>query len=86
MAFFQKDRSLLNDLFDAASFTILSWFKGISKMDSFIPGIVCTFHTFGHDLKWNPHIHMIVTEGAMDALHIGNLSIFFLLISFVKDL
>jgi hypothetical protein len=21
-------------------------------------------HTFGRDLKWNPHIHMIVTEGA----------------------
>ncbi len=66
--FFLKDRSLLNDLFDAASFTILSWFKGISKMDSFVPCIVCTLHTFGRDLKWNPHIHMIVTEGAMGRL------------------
>lgn len=55
--FFQKDRSLLDDLFDAASFTLLSWFKGLSKMDS-----------FGRDLKWHPHIHMLVTEGAMGRL------------------
>lgn len=34
-------------------------------MESFIPGIVCTLHTFGRDLKWNPHIYIIVTEGAM---------------------
>lgn len=66
--FFQKDRSLLNDLFDAASFTLLSWFKGISKMESFVPGIICTLHTFGRDLKWHPHIHMLITEGAMGRL------------------
>lgn len=63
--FLQKDKTLLNDLFDAASFTILSWFNVLSKMESFIPGIVCTLHTFGRDLKWNPHIYIIVTEGAM---------------------
>ena len=28
--------------------------------------MVCALHTFGRDLKWNPHIHMIVTEGALD--------------------
>lgn len=22
-------------------------------------------HTFGRDLKWNPHIHMLLTEGAL---------------------
>ena len=49
--FFQKDRSLLNDLFDAASFTILSWFKGIFKMDSFIPGIV-TEGAMGRITHW----------------------------------
>ena len=21
-------------------------------------------HTFGRDLKWNPHVHLLVTEGA----------------------
>lgn len=66
--FFKKDRTLLNDLFDAASFTILSWFNVLSKMECFVTGIVCTLHTFGRDLKWNSHIHMIVTEGAMGRL------------------
>ena len=63
--FFLNDRSLLNELFDAASYTLLSWFKQQSKLESFSPGIIATLHTFGRDLKWNPHIHILVTEGAM---------------------
>lgn len=63
--FFLKDRFLLNELFDAASFTLLSWFKQQSKMEQFVPGIIATLHTFGRDLKWNTHIHILVTEGAM---------------------
>lgn len=66
--YFQKNRYLLNDLFDAASYTLLSWFKGISKYENFIPGIIATLHTFGRDLKWNTHIHILVTEGAMGKL------------------
>ena len=63
--FFLNDRSLLNELFDAASYTLLSWFKQQSTLESFSPGIIATLHTFGRDLKWNPHIHILVTEGAM---------------------
>ena len=44
--FFQEDRTLLNLLFEASSFTILSWFKGISKKEIFIPGIISSLHTF----------------------------------------
>ena len=32
------------------TFTILSWFKGISKKEIFIPGIISSLHTFGRDL------------------------------------
>lgn len=63
--FFRQDRSLLNLLFHSASYTILSWFKQQSKLEQFVPGIITTLHTFGRDLKWNTHIHMLVTEGAM---------------------
>ena len=63
--YFKADRSLLDLLFKSASYTILSWFKEQSKLEHFIPGIVATLHTFGRDLKWNTHIHMLVTEGAM---------------------
>ena len=32
------------------------------KSQNFKPGIMCTMHTFGRDLKWNPHIHVLCTE------------------------
>ena len=69
--YFQKYRFLLNGLFKAASQTILSWFYELNKSQNFIPGIMCTLHTFGRDLKWNPHIHMLCTEGGA-----GNIEIF----------
>lgn len=62
--FFRKDRSLLDILFTSAAQTVKDWFATLKKSECFIPGIVCGLHTFGRDLKWNPHIHMLVTEGA----------------------
>ena len=61
---FQKDRTLLNLLFDAVSSTILSWFYDKNHKENFTPGFISTLHTFGRDLKWNPHIHVLITEGA----------------------
>lgn len=69
--YFQKYRFLLNGLFDAASQTVLSWFYDLNKSQNFTPGIMCTLHTFGRDLKWNPHIHMLCTEGGA-----GNTEVF----------
>lgn len=63
-AIFQKDRSLLNLLFEAVSSTILSWFYEQNHKENFTPGFISTLHTFGRDLKWNPHIHVLITEGA----------------------
>jgi hypothetical protein len=34
--------------------------KGIVKH-----GIVCIIHTFSYDIKWDPHSHLIVTEGGL---------------------
>jgi hypothetical protein len=50
-------------LFASAAQTVLDWFATLNKSEHFTPGIVCGLHTFGRDLKWNPHIHMLVTEG-----------------------
>lgn len=69
--YFLEDRNLLNGLFEAASETILSWFHDMNKSQNFTPGIMCTLHTFGRDLKWNPHIHMLCTEGGA-----GNTEVF----------
>lgn len=67
--FFKKDRNLLNLLFKASSMLILNWFFKLNKSQNFTPGIVSTLHTFGRDLKWNPHIHMLLSEGGS-----GNIS------------
>lgn len=69
--YFLKYRFLLDGLFEAASKSIMSWFYELNKSQNFTPGIMCTLHTFGRDLKWNPHIHMLCTEGGA-----GNTEIF----------
>lgn len=69
--YFIRDRRLLHLLFEASSKTVLSFFNNLNKSESFKPGIISTLHTFGRDLKWNPHIHMLVTEGAS-----GNKTVF----------
>ena len=69
--YFLKYRNLLDGLFSSASSAILSWFYELNKSQNFTPGIMCTLHTFGRDLKWNPHIHMLCTEGGA-----GNTEVF----------
>ena len=69
--YFLEDRNLLNGLFESASNTILSWFYERNKSQNFTPGVMCTLHTFGRDLKWNPHIHMLCSEGGA-----GNTEVF----------
>ena len=68
--FFRKDRSLLNLLFRAAADAIFFMFKKLNKSENFTPGFVCVLHTFGRSLQWNPHIHMLISEGAS-----GNFSV-----------
>lgn len=67
---FRKERSLLDLLFKAVKSTILSWFYEKTPNEHFTPGFIATLHTFGRDLKWNPHIHVLITEGA-----IGNFTV-----------
>ena len=35
----------------------------MNKSKNFTPGYIMVLHTFGRDLKWNPHIHCILPEG-----------------------
>ena len=63
--YFLKDRSLLNCLFHSVRNVILRMFQKVNKTENFTPGFICVLHTFGRDLKWNPHIHVLVSEGGM---------------------
>ena len=64
--FFLADRSLLNCLFQAVNQTISRFFYNLNHKRHFVPGFICVLHTFGRDLKWNPHIHCILSEGGFD--------------------
>ncbi|MCL0088063.1 transposase [Dehalococcoidia bacterium] len=55
-------RFLLNCFFEASSQTVLSW----CKERHFLPAIVSCLHTFGRDLKFHPHIHMLTSCGGID--------------------
>lgn len=61
--FFLNDRSLLNCLFSAVNSTISRFFFKLNKSKNFTPGFILVLHTFGRDLKWNPHIHCLISEG-----------------------
>ena len=61
--YFLKDRHLLNLLFSSVRDVVLRMFSDINKKESFTPGFICVLHTFGRDLKWNPHIHALISEG-----------------------
>lgn len=63
--YFRKDRSLLHVLFHSAAQVISFWANSLNKKENFSFGMVLGLHTFGRDLKWNPHIHMLLSEGAV---------------------
>ncbi len=55
------NRPALNLLFEAAAQSILTW----CRQEGFTPGIVAVLHTFGGDLKFHSHIHILLTEGGI---------------------
>lgn len=69
--YFFQDRSRLNLLFEAVNITLSSWFRERSKKQNYKPGFILVIHTYGRSLNFNPHIHGILTEGAM-----GNFNVF----------
>ena len=63
--FFLEDRELLGLLFEAVQSVILRMFHKDNKTEKFTPGFILVLHTFGRDLKWNPHIHCLLSEGGI---------------------
>lgn len=59
---FHNRKALLSVLFKSASETVQPWLK---QNKSYTPGIIMVLHTFGRDLKFNPHIHMLITCGGL---------------------
>lgn len=61
--FFLNDRSLLDCLFHAVNSVVSHLFFKQNKSLNFTPGFIMVLHTFGRDLKWNPHIYCLISEG-----------------------
>jgi hypothetical protein len=59
-------KTLLNALFKLAAYSIISWTK---EDKNCIPGVISVLHTFGKDLQFNPHIHIIVSCGGLSVDH-----------------
>ena len=57
-------------LFKAVQSVIFRLFFKDNKSENFIPGFNLVLHTFGRNLKWNPPIYCLVSEGG-----IGNSSL-----------
>lgn len=62
--FFLQERSLLNCLFHAVTSVVLRMFYKQNKSKNFTPGFIMVLHTFGRDLKWNPHIHCLISTAS----------------------
>ena len=56
-------RSLLKGMMDCAAQTAWEVLQ-IQKSEA-VPGILAVVHTFGRDLKFNPHVHLLMTEGGL---------------------
>lgn len=65
--YFHDGRELFKVLMDVAYKTIREVFSNMKRRD-LIPGVIEVFHPFGRDLKNQPHVHMIVTEGGFDKI------------------
>jgi hypothetical protein len=59
---FQKHRQLLKPLMDEAVRIIQDWFKKKLKVTA---GVIAGLHTFGAQMNFNPHVHMLVSMGGM---------------------
>lgn len=58
-----SQKEVFNLMFECAHYAVLDWFKGKHNLK---PGIVSVMHSFGSDLKYHPHVHMLVSAGGIN--------------------
>ena len=63
--YFRQDRRRFQYLFDASAITIKFWIKEKYKKCDITPAFISTLHTFGRNLCFNPHIHMLLLDGGI---------------------
>ena len=64
-ALFERERSLLSLLAQAAYETVLRRLRAAALRRDGVPGMVSSIQTFGSYANFHPHVHAIVTEGLL---------------------
>lgn len=64
---FEKDRKLLRILMDSVNQTMKQVIDQRRRERDVTPGVICVLHPYGKDLKFNPHVHVLATEGGLDS-------------------
>lgn len=59
---FLRRRELLKDLMDMSVELLQDWFKKREKVEV---GMMVGLHTFGATMNFNPHVHVLLTEGGL---------------------
>lgn len=59
---FLRRRDLLKDLMDMSVELLQDWFKKREKVEV---GMMVGIHTFGATMNFNPHVHVLLTEGGL---------------------
>ena len=70
--YFLYHRELLGELARLAYETVREMMAAAIEEPNARPGMVAVIQTFGSSLKWNPHIHAIVTRGVFTTMARGN--------------
>lgn len=71
LRYFLKNKSYWKDYMDCARTCFKNYMPVMLKRMlrttcDYEVGIICVFHPFGKDMKFHPHLHLIVTEGGFD--------------------
>lgn len=58
-------RALLKDLSEISAQTVIETIRRNKRNTEVMVGIITVIHTYGRDMKFNPHVHVLITEGGL---------------------
>lgn len=64
--FLKANRKLWKTYMDSAIDSLNDYLPKIMKKEKLDVGVIVIFHPFGKDMKFQPHLHLIITEGGFD--------------------
>jgi len=67
------NRKSLSYLVQAANTTFCKALGSGKVIKRYRPGIIATIQTFGNMINWNCHLHLVVSDGAIDYRDIDNI-------------